>query len=122
VRHLTRGNKGLAPPSFLEPGPDRISPPTRASTVYHGPGFETASPEASACLYVKSSRLSWEFIAPRYRRGCPSVAAWGAMVGEASFTRIPAFEDRYRSSVPSSDGVTLGPESTRSAAPGTVPG
>jgi hypothetical protein len=74
VRHLTRGNKGLAPPSFLEPGPDRISPPTRASTVYHGPGFETASPEASACLYAKSSRLSWEFIAPRYRRGCPSVA------------------------------------------------
>src|SRR5918999_6463493 len=38
---LKGGTKVLAPPSLLEPGPDRISPPARASTVYHGPGFDT---------------------------------------------------------------------------------
>jgi hypothetical protein len=62
VRHLTRGNKGLGAPIILEPGPDRISPPTRASTVYHGPGFANALPEASAGPYGKSSRRSREFI------------------------------------------------------------
>jgi hypothetical protein len=41
VRHLKRGNKGIGAPSLLEPGLDRISSPARASTVYHGPGFET---------------------------------------------------------------------------------
>jgi len=62
VRHPKRGNKGLGAPITFEPGPDRISPPTRASTVYHGPGFANALPEASASPYGKSSRLSWEFI------------------------------------------------------------
>ena len=46
----------------------------------------------------------------------------GAMVAEAGFTRIPALEDRYRVIAPSSDGVTPGLGSTRSAAPGTLPG
>jgi hypothetical protein len=48
VRHLKRGNKGLGAPITLEPGPDRISPPTRASTVYHGPGF-AKSPSGGKC-------------------------------------------------------------------------
>lgn len=34
----------------------------------------------------------------------------------------PAFEGRYRVIEPSSDGVTLGPASTRSAAPVKLPG
>jgi hypothetical protein len=75
---LKGGTKVLAPPSLLEPGLDRISPPARASTVYHGPGFETL-PEASADPYGKSSRLlvgnHRRFIAPRYRRGCPAVTS-----------------------------------------------
>jgi len=70
VRHLTRGNKGLGAPIILEPGPDRISPPTRASTVYHGPGFANALPEASAGAHGKSSAIH----RPRYRRGCLAVA------------------------------------------------
>jgi hypothetical protein len=59
---LQGGTKGRRPIT-LEPGPDRISPPMRSSTVYHGPGFaKNAPPEARAGPYGKSSRLSWEFI------------------------------------------------------------
>ncbi len=39
MRHPIRGNIRVGIPITLEPGPDRISPPKRVSTVYHGPGF-----------------------------------------------------------------------------------
>ncbi len=60
MRHPIRGNIRVGVPITLEPGPDRISPPKRVSTVYHGPGFVN-TPPAGAGTYGKSS-LSWEFI------------------------------------------------------------
>jgi hypothetical protein len=39
VRRPIRGNIRVGVPITLEPGPNRISPPKRVSTVYHGLGF-----------------------------------------------------------------------------------
>jgi len=66
--------------------------------------------------------VGWEYIASGDGEEALLILPGGAMVGEAGFTRIPAFEDRYRVLEPSLDGVTLGPASTRSAALGTLPG
>ena len=62
MRHLTRGNEGFGASITFEPGPDRIFPPTRTSTVYHGPGFANAPQEAIAGPYGIFTRLTWEFI------------------------------------------------------------
>src|SRR5919112_6319479 len=84
---LKGGTKVLAPPSLLEPGPDRISPPARASTVYHGPGFEW--PSGGMCMPLRKILaglvgIRRRFIAPRFRRGCPAVAWQGRCLHQAA--------------------------------------
>jgi hypothetical protein len=66
--------------------------------------------------------VGWEYIASGGGEEDLLILPGGAMVAEAGFTRIPALKDRYRVIAPSSDGVTPGLGSTRSAAPGTLPG
>ena len=71
MRHPIRENIRVGVPITLEPGPDRIFPPKRVSTVYHAPGFaNTLLYSGGKCRTLReSSRLSWQFI------GSPSPAA-----------------------------------------------
>ena len=64
MRHPIRENIRVGVPITLEPGPDRIFPPKRVSTIYHGPGFaNTLLYSGGKCRpFRESSRLSWEFI------------------------------------------------------------
>ena len=76
MRRPIRGNIRVGVPITLEPGPDRISPPKRVSTVYHGPGF--AKHPSGRCRTLRKifalAGIHRRFIARCYRRGCPAVA------------------------------------------------
>ena len=76
MRHPIRENIRVGVPITLEPGPDRISPPRRSSTVYHGPGFaktplrrQVQAPTGILAALVGIHRQS---IARCYPRGCPA--------------------------------------------------
>ncbi len=74
MRRPIRGNIRVGVPITLEPGPDRISPPKRVSTVYHGPGF--AKHPSGRCRTLRKifavAVIHRRFIVHRYRRGCPA--------------------------------------------------
>ena len=55
--------------------------------------------------------VGWEYIASGDGEEALLILPGGAMVGEAGFTRIPAFEDRYRVIAPSYASVTTAAES-----------
>jgi hypothetical protein len=69
---------------------------------------------------VSVDGVGWEYIASGDGEEALLILPGGAMVGEAVF--YPAFEGRCRVIEQSSDDVILGPESTRSVAPDTLPG
>jgi len=54
--------------------------------------------------------VGWEYIASGDGEEALLILPGGAMVGEAGFTRIPAFEDRYRVIAPSYASVTTAAE------------
>jgi hypothetical protein len=56
---------------------------------------------------------NWEYIASGESEKALLILPGGAMVGEASFTRIPAFEDRYRVIAPSYASVSTAAELRR---------
>src|SRR5215211_8134162 len=46
--------------------------------------------------HISVTEVSWDYIASGEGGEALLLLPGGAMVGEAGFTRIPAFEDRYR--------------------------
>lgn len=60
--------------------------------------------------YVTVSGVGWDYIASGEGDEALLILPGGAMVGEAGFTRIPAFEDRYRVVAPSYASVSTAAE------------
>jgi hypothetical protein len=69
---------------------------------------------------VSVDGVGWEYIASGDGDEALQILSGGGD-GRGGHSYL-AFEGRYRVIEPSSDGVTHGPASTRSAAPGTLPG
>jgi deazaflavin-dependent oxidoreductase (nitroreductase family) len=77
---LKRTHRGLATPRWEELRHFRATHPPKRVTV---------------------SGVSWEYVAGGQGEEALLLLPGGAMVGESHFTRIPAFEDRYRVIAPS---------------------
>jgi hypothetical protein len=80
------------------------------------PEFRTMHPPKR----VSVDGVGWEYIASGDGEEALLILPGGGDGRRGRF--YPAFESRYRVIEPSSDGVTLGPASTRSAAPVKLPG
>jgi hypothetical protein len=99
VRHLTRGNEGIGAPIILRARSGPNLPSYESLYGLSRTGLQNAPPEASACLYVKSSRLSWEFIGGSSPRATVEGARRSLCKAEACTIGPPGLSCRPSSAV-----------------------